>query len=95
MTREEAKLAEAMFREIGGFDRIEVVQFGWARTNPWHVNLWIVSAKAGNRTLTAVSDTVPDMASAKRIAKEARTKAKARDKEALSQIAAGKEIDSE
>lgn len=108
MTREQAIAVAAMFREIGGFTRVEVSQHGGpcaSPSNPWEVELWSVSARAGNRNLTVVRDPISptddapspptDLAEAKRIARKAQGEATASDNAAFARQEAEREVDRE
>ena len=94
MNYSEAVQMKDEFAKIGGFDRIEVVHWGYidARTpktetdGKWLVELWSVNARAGNRTLETVREFEPKLAGA--IARKAKGKATARDKAAFARMAA-------
>lgn len=66
MTLNQAQAVAAMFREIGGFTKVEVehrgsldyVQGDPALSPEWMVRLWSINARAGNRNLTIVRDPI-------------------------------------
>ena len=94
MTWESAKAVAEKFRELGGFSRVEISEFGFD-SGCWCVELWSVNPKAGNRNLHTV-DQVP--MSAKEYAlikKTAIGKATDRDKAAMARIAAEREMNLE
>ena len=93
MTNEQANATAELFLKIGGFHKIEVEEFGW-RSGNFLVNLWSINAKAGNRTLETVNHPV-DEKEAKMIARAAKGKATARDKEALGRMAAERQMNRE
>lgn len=91
-----AKDIAGKFREIGGFSSVEVHEIGTTAdgdgigTGRYEVHLWNISAQAGNRNLTVVSDMATD-AEIKRIAKTAKASAKNRDSAAIRRAEAERE----
>lgn len=102
MNRQQAIEVANLFREIGGFSEVRVDHRGFYSTitpelendGRWEVQLWSVSAKAGNRNITKVEHAV-EMKEAKLVAKQAKGKANERDKAALARMAAERMVNAE
>ena len=103
MTRTQAVEMAAAFKATGLFTTVEVEYFGFlsvltpeaeAAAN-WHVNLWSVNARAGNRNLHRVRDYRPDPKWIKVAAKVAAKKATARDQAAYDRMTAERAANAE
>lgn len=102
MNYDDAVKTASMFREIGGFSEIRVDHRGfYSQRTPalendgkWTVELWSVNARAGNRNLFVVEH-LPTEKEAKLLAKKAKGQATERDNQALSRMAAEREVNRE
>lgn len=100
MTREQAKAMYEMFAAIGGCSRIDIKQgseFDERDAPTWHVELWSINPRTGNRSVTIVRTPAEaaDLTAAKRLIREARGEATARDRATLARIRAEREMNAE
>lgn len=89
-----ARQVAAAFRALGGFSEVRISEFGYA-SGCYEVHLWSVSARAGNRTLTAVAHVPATAKEYQILRKQALGKATAADAAALSRAAAARAMDAE
>lgn len=103
MNRDQAIEMMRKFSAIGGFNKVDVQHSGFlAERTPetdndglWRVELWLVNAKAGNRTLEEVKDYADNDEFISILAKVAKGKATAKDKAALNRIRAERAVNNE
>lgn len=105
MNYSEAKEMAAAFSAIGGFTDVKVGHHGFVQRvfggdnaavdndGKWQVELWSVSAKAGNRNLEVIREYTADAAVIALQAKKAKGQASKRDAAALARITAAAERD--
>ena len=105
MNYAEAKEMKAAFTAIGGFTDVKIGHHGFVQRvfggdnsavdndGKWQVELWSVSAKAGNRNLEVIREYTADADLVGLLAKKAKGLASKRDAAALARIAASAERD--